>query len=762
MRTVIWRVTAAVVIASALQALPMPLAAQDGRVLRGTVQNASDSSPIADVLIKSIDHRDKARTTSSPTGAFMLRLPGGPVRLLAVRLGFAPETLLVVPGQQFIALRLREVPLALDPLVVSAEPVYTAASSRMVRELDIQLRPRETAQELLRLAPGLVIAQHAGGGKAEQIFLRGFDADHGTDVAVSVDGTPVNMVSHGHGQGYADLHFVMPEVVDLVEVRKGPYDAQDGDLATAGAVSLRTKDRLAGGTAEVRGGSFNTVHGVALVPFGGNAARTGGYVAASGHVTDGPVIAPQNYQRFNLFGKLTAPVGSNMEWVAAASGFSSTWDASGQVPVRAVRQGLISRFGSIDPSEGGTTSRYDVSLGLRSSGDGARYWEVRAYGTKYDFDLFSNFTFFLADSVNGDQINQTDDRVLLGLDANYSLTSHLAGLTGRTSIGVGGRLDFTDVTLAHAVQRRLLETRVDARVSQQHAFTWLRQDLRLAPRLRLQLGLRSDVFRFRVADRLAVASFDQQPASPVRTDALLSPKANLAVELSASTTLFVNFGRGFHSNDARAVIQAGSHTPMVPRATGAELGGRYVWRGGSVAAALWGLDLQSELVYVGDEGRTEASGRSRRVGVDLEGRVRIVPWLWFDADLNLSRGRFRDEPTSANRIPLAPTFTAVAGLTARDLGPLTGGLRVRHVGARAADASNTIRAVGHTVTEAFSRLHVGRLDLVASVDNLFDVPWNEAQFATTSRLRAESEAVTELHFTPGARRSLQIGAEYRF
>jgi len=756
-----WRVAIALAIGHVSSAPAAPLAAQ-WEWVRGTVRNSSDSTPIADVVIRSIDHWPTFITSSSAAGAFLLRLPAGPVRVLAARIGFAPETLTVVPGQAAIDLRLREVPLALDPIVVSAEPAYTAASSRSVRELDIQVRPRETAHELLRLAPGLVIAQHAGGGKAEQIFLRGFDADHGTDVAVSVDGTPVNMVSHGHGQGYADLHFVIPEVIDLVEVRKGPYDAQDGDLATAGAVSLRTKDRLSGGTAEVRGGSFNTMHGVVLIPLGANAARAGGYVAASGHFTDGPVIAPQDYQRYNLFGKLTAPFGPSVEFVAAASGFSSRWDASGQVPERAVRQGLISRFGSIDPSEGGSTSRYDLSLALRSASGGERSWAVRAYGTKYDFDLFSNFTFFLADSVNGDGINQTDDRVLLGLDANYTLPIRVAGLAGSTSIGVGGRADFSDVTLAHAAHRRFLEIRVDARVSQQHAFTWLRQDLRVAPSVRLQLGLRGDLFRFEVTDRLAEASPSLPHISGGHTEAILSPKANLAVELSSATTLFANFGRGFHSNDARAVVQAGSGTRTLPRATGAELGARYVRRGGSVAAALWGLDLQSELVYVGDEGRTEASGPSRRVGVDLEMRVQVIPWLWADADLSLSRGRFRNEPTGANRIPLAPTFTALAGLTVRDRGPLSGGFRVRYVGARAADETNAVRALSHTVVGLFSRWQVSRFDLVASVDNLFDVDWNEAQFATTSRLRNESEAVTELHFTPGARRSIQVGVEYRF
>ena len=242
---------------------------------------------------------------------------------------------------------------------VSAERTFStsAAGSRLIRELDIRLRPRESSQELLRLTPGLLIAQHAGGGKAEQIFLRGFDADHGTDVAISVDGVPVNMVSHAHGQGYADLHWLIPEVVDYVEVHKGPYEAADGDLATAGAVALHTKDRLSQAEVSTRGGSFSTVHTLALLPLGGDAARDGGYLALAGHYTNGPFDSRQRYWRSNAFGKWTAAVGSSAQFVATASGYGARWNASGQIPSRAVAEGVIPRFGSLDPYEGGNTQR---------------------------------------------------------------------------------------------------------------------------------------------------------------------------------------------------------------------------------------------------------------------------------------------------------------------------------------------------------------------------------------------------------------------
>lgn len=745
----------------ALGALAAPLAAQDWHLVRGTVRSAADTTPIADAILRLLHAPTSPHTYSSATGRFELRVPPGDVRLLVTRIGFAPETVSVAPGQRQLLVSLRATVVTLDPITVSSEPVYSAASSRAIRELDIQLRPRETAQELLRLAPGLVIAQHAGGGKAEQIFLRGFDADHGTDVAVSVDGTPVNMVSHAHGQGYADLHFITPEVVEIGEVRKGPYDVRDGNLATAGAVNFRTRDRISEPALEARGGSFNTIHGTAVVPFGGDASRAGGYVAASGHYTDGPTISPQGYQRLNGFAKFTAPVGGGAELVTSASAFDSRWDASGQVPDRGVRLGAISRFGAIDSAEGGFTSRYDLSVALRSATGAARRWEIRAYGVKYDFSLFSNFTFFLVDSINGDGIKQTDDRWIAGLNAWYSAPS-LGGLDGQTSVGIGGRSDWTDVGLGHAPGRRDGEIRVDAQVGEQHGYVWLKQDLRPARCLRLQLGVRGDLFRFDVFDRLEGVLSDLDHVSGVRTQALVSPRANLALEVTPSTTLFANAGRGFHSNDARSVIQASNSAPVVPRATGAEVGARYVWSGGSLSAAAWRLDLEDELVYVGDEGTTEASGRTRRLGLDLEARVRLAPWLWADVAANFSRGRFRDEPEDANRVPLAPTFTSTAGLTVRDLGPFSGGVRYRHIGGRAADETNTVRALGYTVTELFGAWRLAHVNLVLALDNVFDVDWNEAQFATTSRLRHEPAEVTELHFTPGARRSVQVGAEYRF
>jgi outer membrane receptor protein involved in Fe transport len=529
------------VVALAFTAVTSFAGAQGIPVVRGRVVDATAGQPIADAVVRSADDARFA-TRSAADGRFALRTETAS-SLIVMRLGFAPETV-AVAATSIMEVRLRPAAISLNPAMVQAERALSSASSFTIRQLDIELRPRESAQEILRLAPGLVIAQHAGGGKAEQIFFRGFDADHGTDVAVSVDGTPVNMVSHAHGQGYADLHFLIPQVVERADVRKGPFDVQDGNLATAGAVALRTKDRIDAARGTVRGGSFSTIHAIGLVPFGGDVDHSGGYVAASLDRSDGPFQRPQNYRRANGFVKWTAPV-SFGQLVATASAFDSKWDASGQVPNRAVAGGTIDRFGAIDPTEGGTTSRYEASLALRSRGDAVTRWNARAFVARYDLDLFSNFTFFADDTVNGDGIEQLDDRTIAGVRAQLERPAR----SGVFRAGFETRFDDANVLLAHQRERTRLDRRSDAGIGEAHHGAWLAQSVQLGSRTRLELGLRGDGFRFGVDDiGLVEPAFVRES----KWVGILSPRANLAVDVADGTTLFVNAGTGFHSNDGRS------------------------------------------------------------------------------------------------------------------------------------------------------------------------------------------------------------------
>jgi outer membrane receptor protein involved in Fe transport len=642
-----------------------------------------------------------------------------------------------------------------DTVRVEAERVYSAASNASFRAADFELRPRNSAQDILRLVPGLMIAQHAGGGKAEQIFLRGFDADHGTDVNLSVDGAPVNMISHGHGQGYADLHFIIPETIAEVDVVKGPYFARHGDLATAGAVSFSTLDVLKENLVKVEGGSFDTYRGVALVKTPELGASINGYFGAEVFTSKGYFEAPQDYRRVNLFAKLHSLVGERGSWSASVSTFSSGWDASGQVPVRAVERGELTRFGAIDPTEGGATSRTTAVVNYSSGGNEA--FTLSGGFTDYRFRLFSNFTFFLNDSARGDGIEQTDDRSILSLRAGSIRLWELGGALMRTRFGASLRSDDIAVGLYHDSARVRLETTVNASIRSRQIGPYVEQEISL-PWAQFLIGLRADYLNVDVENLYSPGTAPEGVAQQL----VLSPKANVAIPVTDAATLFLNSGFGFHSNDARAIV-GNSNARTLPRAFGAEVGARYGSARDviSVSAAAWMLALESELVYVGDEGTTEESGRTLRTGVDLEGIINPLDWLALSVDATISRGRFRDLPDGENFIPLAPDLTLTASAVVRH-DDFSAALRLRHVGDRPANEDNSVQALGYSILDLSTAYRLGAIELFVNVENLLDAEWNEAQFDTESRLPGESESTSELHFTPGTPLSVRGGVAVRF
>ena len=642
-----------------------------------------------------------------------------------------------------------------DSVTVHATRAYSAASDIRFRAADFALRPRASAQDMLRAVPGLVIAQHAGGGKAEQIFLRGFDADHGTDVNITVDEAPVNMVSHGHGQGYADLHFVIPETIERVDVVKGPYFARYGDLTTAGAVAFRTADSLRENIVRVEGGSFATYRTVALMRAPFSAPGVSAYYGAEVFGSRGYFDTPQNFQRVNLVAKVRTAVGMGGSLSASLSGFSAGWDASGQVPERAVERGQISRYGSIDPNEGGATSRTTATVRYASGGSSPLV--ITGSFTDYRFRLFSNFTFFANDSVRGDMIEQTDRRSILALKAENDMFYAIGDVGMRTKFGADLRTDDISAALYHDSARVRLSVTSDATIAQRQIAPFAEQEIVL-PWAQILLGVRADYFTFDVENTRA------QGAQPdgVAQQFLISPKANISVPVNEDLTLFANSGFGFHSNDARDVVSARGERTL-PRAFGAELGMRYDAPSAafSCAASAWLLNMESEFVYVGDEGVTEPNGRTRRQGLDLELHATPVPWLAIGAEATISRGRMVDEPDGQNAIPLAPNFTFSGNAVAR-LGQFSAAARLRMVGDRPANETNTVRARGYGIVDLSASYRVGMVELFVNAENLLNTEWNEAQFDTASRLRNEAAAVSELHFTPGTPLSVRGGMAVRF
>ena len=629
-----------------------------------------------------------------------------------------------------------------------------------ISDVDIQLRPVNNAQDLMRMVPGLFTAQHQGGGKAEQIFLRGFDIDHGTDINVSVDDMPVNMVSHAHGQGYADLHFLIPELVERIDFGKGPYQVDKGDFATAGFAIFKTFDHLDNSFVKAEGGLYGYFRSVAAVDLLNSKrgdGKTSAYLAGEYCYNRGYFDVPQNFNRMNLSGKYTVQLAQDKQLSLTLSGFRSNWDASGQVPERAVAEGIIGRFGELD-HESGKTSRYNLNVQYLQSINDQSMFRSNAYVSYYDFDLISNFTFFLNDPENGDQIRQKEKRILAGYNAKYITDYRIGKLKARTEAGLGFRFDNNmDVELSNTINK---ETRLQrlalGDIYQTNLYGYAGQTLYLTSQLVFNAGLRFDYFIHDYINKL--------PAEASRksyTTNGFSPKAGLYYNFSNSGRIYFNYGTGFHSNDTRVVV-AQQGREVLPLAHSFDLGTvikphpRLLLSG-----ALWMLDLQQEFVYVGDEAVVEPSGRTRRMGFDFSIRYELMKYLFLDGDFNYTHARARDEAPGNNYIPLAARITSIGGLTYKQE-HWGASLRYRYLGDRPANEDNSVIAHGYTVLDAAASYSFKQFEFGLQAQNILNTKWNEAQFDTESRLRNETEPVSEIHFTPGTPSFIKLTALYKF
>jgi hypothetical protein len=622
---------------------------------------------------------------------------------------------------------------------------------------ELSLRPRsERSGDLVEAVPGLLTAQHAGGGKADQYFLRGFDADHGTDVAFFVDGVPVNLPSHAHGQGFSDLHFVIPEMVVDLAGYKGTYFAQFGDFATAGAVSLRLADSVPEGFARAEVGQYGM--GRALMvesPRLGEDWRA--VVAFEVAHQDGPFVHPEDLGRLNLYGRVTRAVGPRSKLSLTWMSYGSTWNASGQLPARAVcgesetqsapidASRCIGRFDSFDPSEGGRTLRHSAQVAWAIRSDAADLTAM-VYAVRYRFTLWSNFTFFASDAVHGDEIEQDDDRWVFGADIRARRHDHWGGMTFISTVGLQARRDSTEDQLWHDQARaRLSATSLDS-VTESSLGVFLEEDAHVAPWMRFVAGARADRVDVNVVDHLASAT-----GAAGKTQ--LSPKWMAILTPAPALDFYADWGRGFHTNDARGVVQPTGAATLVVPATGYEVGTRVRPAAGlELTAAGFLLDLDSELVLDGDTGTTVPSGATRRYGIELTGRWRLGGWLFADAAATFTHAEYRRNAGNGTDVALAPTRTFSAGLgVMRKVGDLTpfGSVRVKSIADRPATTDGSLVAQGYTVVNAEAGLRWRDFELRLDVLNLLDSKWREAQFATTSRLAWEPSAVTGINFTPG-------------
>ncbi|TRX21725.1 TonB-dependent receptor [Flavobacterium franklandianum] len=729
------------------------------QIQKGSVKDVM-GNPIENAYI--INTNSQSHAHSNEFGNFTIdKTNAGDVFEIA-SLGFK-KTNFTVNSNDFIFILENDV-YSLDQVVIL--PKLNAMNA--ISKIDLLTAPVNSSQEVLRKIPGLFIGQHAGGGKAEQIFLRGFDIDHGTDLAISVDGIPVNMVSHAHGQGYADLHFVIPETIEKIDFGKGTYYANKGDFATAGYVAFQTKEAVDKSIISVEMGQFNTFRTVGIFNLLENKKNQNAYFATEYVLTDGPFDSPQNFKRINLFGKYTNILSDKSKFSIIVSRFSSKWDASGQIPQRLIDNGTISRFGSVYDTEGGITSRTNFNIAHIKPIDENTFIKSNVFYSNYQFELYSNFTFFLDDPINGDQIRQKENRNIYGLNTEINKKVKFNETNALFQLGFGFRADeTTDTELSHTLNRSTTLDRMKlGDIDQTNIFSYLNAELEFG-KLKINPAIRMDYFKFNYQDKL-VATYKTQTENKVK----FSPKLNFIYSQNANFQLYLKSGLGFHSNDTRVVVDNVGKDPralleqakqILPTAIGIDFGTIFKpFRRLVVNTALWYLQLQEELVYVGDAATVEISGRTKRMGIDFGLRYQLSYYLFLDTDLNYTYARSIDAPDGKNYIPLAPDFTATAGLNSSQYKGFSGGFHYRYLKARPANENNSIVAKGYMVSDLNINYEYKKGTIGITAENIFNTKWNETQFATESRLKNESQSVEEIHFTPGIPFFLKAKVTYRF
>ncbi len=728
--------------------------------VRGHVFAEGTGRPLegATVQIKQMN----INATTDVFGAYLLKnIPPGNYQLTISNLGFAEKTQSITVEDGITT----DADVSLGSSAISLQDVTVSATknaeNNSISGIDLKTRPVNSSQDLLRLVPGLFIGQHAGGGKAEQMFLRGFDVDHGTDVRVTVDDMPVNMVSHAHGQGYADLHWVMPELVEKINFGKGTYELNQGNFATAGWVSFKTKDYLESSFLKAEVGTYNWYRLAGAVDLLGSKKnrKSNAYIAGEYLYNKGFFDASQEFNRFNLIGKYTVNLSENKLLRITATGFKSKWFASGQIPQRAVDAGLIDRFGAIDPKEGGNTSRYNFNIAYDQRINPRTSFKSNLYVGYYDFELFSNFTFFLDDPINGDEIKQKEARILTGYNGCFQNTHSIGRLNAKLEAGLGFRYDATSNTeLSHTLKRNTLINRIMlGDIDEINLFAYAGETVFLHPKLAVHGDLRYDYFVHQYTDKI--------PADVTTSSATigaLQPKAGIWYNFARNARLYFNYGVGFHSNDTRVVVPQKADE-ILPLAYSYDLGTSFKpTRKILLSAAVWLLDLQQEFVYVGDAGVVEPSGRTRRKGIELNARYEITNWLYADVDFNYTHGRAVEEAAGQDFIPLGARLTSQGGLTYKAKEKFTASLRYRHLGDRPANEDNSVIAKGYTIFDATASYRFRAFDFGLQLQNIFNTAWNETQFDTESRLRNEANSVSEIHFTPGTPFFAKLTAAYRF
>jgi TonB family protein len=672
---------------------------------------------------------------------------------------------------------------------IGPPPERNAASDSTTDQNELSLRPRLRAEGLLESVPGLFSVQHAGGGKAQQDFARGFNLDHGTDYAFFVDGVPINAVSHAHGQGYSDLHFLIPETVARIDSTKGTYAADVGDFGTAGSTTFRMADRFDESLAKLELAPSTGHERLVVVESPDFGDRWHMVVAAEAFHDNGPFIHPEDFGRVNGYAKATRDLDERSDLSFMVMAYSGSWNMSGVLPARAVcgegdgtptpaayaGSHCISRWDSIDPTQGGSSQRVMAWTQYRRQVD--RHWDLQAtlYTLHSNLQLFPNdgiAAVFQPDGLlYGSQIEQDDTRTESGATVRLTHRTVLGGMPVRTTMGLQIRNDDIESQL-HRTQARVRLDGIDANIpgpiydghiNETETGAFIEEEARPARWLRFVLGVRGDRVDAAVNNESQTAV---DKVSGYMGQGQVSPKATAVVTPIDPWDLFANYGRGFHTNDART-LYLGQATTLIAPATGYEVGTTVrPMPGLSVSAMGFLIDLSSELVIDGDTASTTPSGPTRRYGFEVTGRYNFDRRIYADLSFTTAHGRFTDAADVAAGtvfLPDAPVRTFSASVGGRQpAGPVTliGSVTVRSMSDRYGDQGPTpLVETGWTVVNAEAGVRWRHLELAADLLNVGDVKWREGQFEVSSRLPAEGpNPPPGISFTPGIPRTLMVHA----
>ncbi len=625
---------------------------------------------------------------------------------------------------------------------------------------EFDARPFLRTGEIVEHVPGMIVTQHSGTGKANQYFLRGFNLDHGTDFAVDIEGMPLNMRSHGHGQGYLDLNPIMPELVRRLDYTKGVHVATVGDFGTAGQASIRLYDELPQGFITVGAGKDEFLRVAAGESF---RQGSGGLTAAlEAHRYDGPWERPEDLRKLNGVLRYVIDRGDG-RFSALATAYDASWDSTDQIPMRAVEDGSLDRLGNVDPTVGGESSKQTLQLAW-SRTDGSA--DAVLYAARYDLNLFSNFTYFLDDPDAGDQFEQADLRRIYGARVVRRIEQTVGGRELAHLLGVEARVDdIPEVGLYRTSGRVRRETVRQDDIQESSVGAFWDGSVVLSDSWRVSAGLRGDLYWFDVESDLPINSGTESAG-------IVSPKLAVVYRAAESLELYANAGFGFHSNDARgttivtdpATGEPADRVDALVRSKGGELGLRWVQGSAfTTSLAVWGLSLDSELVYVGDAGTTEAGRPSRRSGIELSTHYRPLEWLTFDVDISATRARFTDDDPAGSHIPGALESVVGGGVTAETPGGAFGTLRLRHFGPRPLIEDDSVRSSSTTLVDARMGWVRKNLRVYLDVLNLFDSRDHDIDYFYASRLPGEpEEGIEDVHFHPVEPRTYRIYAEWHF